>query len=129
MASRRQFFTVLGSALALGPIAVWLSGRGGPAAESLGPFPVQKSDDEWRRQLTSQQYNILRSHSTERPYTSPLNDEKRRGVFTCAGCGQALFSSTTKFESGTGWPSFWEPLPDAVGTTADRSFLMVRTEV
>ena len=92
-------------------------------------FPVEKSDAEWRQQLDPAQYQVLRKHSTERAGTSPLNLEKRPGTFICAGCGEKLFDSATKFESGTGWPSFWEPLPAAVGTTSDRSFFMTRTEV
>lgn len=92
-------------------------------------FPVEKSDEEWRQQLDPQQYSVLRKHSTERAFTSPLNNEKRQGSFVCAGCGEPLFDSATKFESGTGWPSFWQPLPDGVGTTTDRSFFMTRTEV
>ena len=92
-------------------------------------FAIEKSDDEWRQQLDPLQYNVLRKHSTERAFTSPLNDEKRQGSFVCAGCGEPLFDSATKFESGTGWPSFWQPLPDGVGTTTDRSFFMTRTEV
>ena len=92
-------------------------------------FPIQKSDDEWRKSLDPQQYQVLRKHGTERAGTSPLNNEKRKGAFRCAGCGEPLFDSGTKFESGTGWPSFWEPLPGAVGTSADRSFFTTRTEV
>ena len=92
-------------------------------------FPIEKSDEEWRKELDPQQYNVLRKHSTERAFTSPLNDEKRTGSFVCAGCGTPLFDSATKFESGTGWPSFWQPLPGGVGTTTDRSFFMTRTEV
>ncbi|TAJ35384.1 MAG: peptide-methionine (R)-S-oxide reductase [Reyranella sp.] len=92
-------------------------------------FPIEKSDEEWRKQLDAQQYSVLRKHSTERAFTSPLNNEKRPGAFVCAGCGTPLFDSATKFESGTGWPSFWQPLPDGVGTTTDRSFFMTRTEV
>jgi peptide-methionine (R)-S-oxide reductase len=92
-------------------------------------FPVEKSDAEWRQQLDPAQYQVLRKHSTERAGTSPLNLEKRPGTFICAGCGEKLFDSATKFESGTGWPSFWEPLPAAVGTTSDRSLFMTRTEV
>lgn len=92
-------------------------------------FPIQKSEEEWRQQLDPLQYSVLRKHSTERAFTSPLNDEKRTGSFVCAGCGEPLFDSTTKFESGTGWPSFWQPLPGGVGTTTDRSFFMTRTEV
>lgn len=92
-------------------------------------FPLEKSDEEWRKQLDPQQYSVLRKHSTERAFTSPLNNEKRAGSFICAGCGTPLFDSATKFESGTGWPSFWQPLPGGVGTTTDRSFFMTRTEV
>ena len=92
-------------------------------------FPIEKSDEEWRKQLDPQQYNVLRKHSTERAFTSPLNEEKRNGAFVCFGCGEPLFDSATKFESGTGWPSFWQPLPGGVGTTTDRSFFMTRTEV
>jgi peptide-methionine (R)-S-oxide reductase len=87
------------------------------------------SDTDWRKRLTPQQYNVLRKQGTERPGTSPLNGEKRKGIFACAGCALPLFSSDTKFESGTGWPSFYRPLPDAVGTKQDRSFFMTRTEV
>lgn len=92
-------------------------------------FPVQKTDEEWERTLTPEQYKVLREHGTERAFTSPLNAEKRAGTFVCAGCGQALFDAATKFESGTGWPSFYKPLEDAVGTSTDRSWFMTRTEV
>ncbi len=92
-------------------------------------FPVQKSDEEWRQELEPGRYEVLRKHGTERAFTSPLNDEKRQGEFLCAGCGEKLFDSSTKYESGSGWPSFWAPLPGAVGTTSDRSFFMTRTEV
>jgi peptide-methionine (R)-S-oxide reductase len=92
-------------------------------------FDVEKSDDEWQSSLSPSQYGVLRCHNTERPGSSPLNREKRAGTFRCAGCGQPLFSSDTKFESGTGWPSFYEPMDDAVGTTVDRGHMMVRTEV
>ena len=92
-------------------------------------FEIQKDDGEWRRLLTRAQYDVLRLHRTEIPGSSPLNREKAKGVFACAGCDLPLFSSDTKYESGTGWPSFWQPLANAVGTTTDRSFLMSRTEV
>ncbi len=84
---------------------------------------------EWQKRLSPDQFYVLRKHGTERAGSSPLNKEKRNGTFDCAGCDQALFSSDTKFESGTGWPSFWAPLPNAVGETSDRSFFMTRTEV
>ena len=87
------------------------------------------TDADWRTRLTPQQYDVLRKHGTERASTSPLNHEKRKGTFACAGCDLPLFSSEAKFESGTGWPSFHTPLPDAVGTKTDRSFFMTRTEV
>jgi peptide-methionine (R)-S-oxide reductase len=90
---------------------------------------VPKSEDEWRVRLTAEQFRVLRKHGTDPAGTSPLNREHRSGVFRCAGCGQELFQSNTKFESGTGWPSFWAPLEDAVETTIDRSYGMARTEV
>ena len=90
---------------------------------------MQLSEAEWRKKLTKKQFNVLREEGTERAFTSPLNDEKRAGIFHCAGCDQAVYSSETKFDSGTGWPSFYEALPDAVGTKEDRSFFMTRTEV
>jgi peptide-methionine (R)-S-oxide reductase len=108
---------------------------GGALAGSLsmkadaGTFAIRKTDAEWRAQLTPEQFRVLREHGTERAGTSPLNNEKRKGVFHCAGCEQALFASDTKYESGTGWPSFFRPLPGAVGTKTDRSFFMTRTEV
>ena len=85
---------------------------------------------DWRKSLSPEAYRVLREHGTERAFTSPLNDEKRTGMFTCAGCGKELFASDAKFESGTGWPSFYQPASgDAVGTTEDRSWFMRRTEV
>src|SRR5260221_510397 len=84
-------------------------------------FPVQHTDEEWRGKLDSGQYNVLRRHATERAGTSKLNAEKRAGTFVCAGCDKPLFASDTKFESGTGWPSFFQPLEGAVATTEDRS--------
>jgi peptide-methionine (R)-S-oxide reductase len=101
----------------------------GGGHETAETFPLQLDDGEWRSKLTAQQYAVLRKHSTERAGTSPLNREKRAGTFVCAGCGQKLFAASAKFESGTGWPSFWEPLEGAVGTTEDRSLFMTRVEV
>jgi peptide-methionine (R)-S-oxide reductase len=92
-------------------------------------FEVAHTDAEWRKLLTADQYVVLRQAGTERPFTSPLLDEHREGAFDCAGCDLALFSSDTKFESGTGWPSFWKPLDNAVITRQDTSFGMVRNEV
>ena len=92
-------------------------------------FEVDKSEAAWRAQLTAPQYNVLRDHGTERAGTSPLDKQYGRGTYRCAGCDLPLFASETKFDSRTGWPSFWTPLDDAVGTTTDRGFFMVRTEV
>ena len=91
---------------------------------------VSKSDAEWRAQLSDEQYRVLRKEGTERAFTSPLNDEKRKGVFTCAGCGKKLFETDAKFESGTGWPSFFAPLAaDVVTEHTDRKLFVTRTEV
>lgn len=92
-------------------------------------FKVTHTDAEWRKLLSAQQYDVLRGAATERAFSSSLLHEKRNGTFICAGCAQPLFSSATKFDSGTGWPSFYAPLPGAVGTKTDLSFLMIRTEV
>jgi len=92
-------------------------------------FPFTLTDAEWRTRLTPEQYHIMREHGTERPGSCALLHEKRAGAFTCAGCGQKLFASTLKFESGTGWPSFNDPIEGAVETTSDRSWGMMRTEV
>lgn len=89
----------------------------------------EKTDSEWRATLTPQQYKVLREHGTEPPGSSPLNHEKRDGTFVCAGCGQPLFSADTKYESGSGWPSFFKPLDSSVETTTDRSHGMTRVEV
>jgi peptide-methionine (R)-S-oxide reductase len=99
------------------------------AARAGGGFEVTRDDAEWRKLLTPDQYAVLRQAATERPFTSPLLHEKRRGNFACAGCDLEVFSSTTKFDSRTGWPSFWDALEKAVGTTNDTSFGMVRTAV
>lgn len=90
---------------------------------------MPKTDDEWRRDLTPAQYDVLRRHGTERAGTSPLNHEHRTGRFLCAGCGKPLFASQAKYESGSGWPSFYAPLDGAVETSVDRKFFMTRTEV
>jgi peptide-methionine (R)-S-oxide reductase len=99
------------------------------ASSTVQTFEVVHSDAEWRKLLTPVQYAVLRQAATERPFTSPLLNEHRHGTFACAGCELALFSSDTKFESGTGWPSFWAPLDKAVGTTQDTTFGMARTAV
>jgi peptide-methionine (R)-S-oxide reductase len=101
--------------------------RTSSAAE--GDFPFRLTDEEWKAKLDPAAYDVLRHEGTERPYTSPLNDEKRAGTFMCAGCDQALFASETKFESGTGWPSFYDFIPGSIGTSVDNSLFMTRTEV
>lgn len=111
---------------------IFLAGLMGSAAfgaSAQTAFEVTKTDGEWKKILSPEAYDVLRHEGTEAPYTSPLNKEHRKGVFACAGCGLNLYSSETKFESRTGWPSFWKPLPNAVGTSEDRSLFMVRTEV
>ena len=113
---RRQFLTglLMGSALPMGPAFA---------------FEVTKSDEEWKKLLSPAAYRVLRHQDTEPPFTSPLNKEHRKGIFACAGCALDLFSSDTKFDSGTGWPSFYRPLPKAVLTEEDNSLMMRRTEV
>ena len=98
------------------------------AARAAGPFEVVHTEAEWRALLTPSQYAVLRESATERPFTSALLKEKRRGIFACAGCQLPLFSSAAKFDSGTGWPSFWKALPNAVAYRRDLSLGMVRTE-
>ncbi len=98
-------------------------------AKAEQTFEITKSDAEWRQALSPEQYRVLREHGTERAGTSPLDKEYTKGTFICAGCELALFSSDTKFDSRTGWPSFYSPIENAVGTTTDRGFFMVRTEV
>ena len=115
--TRRQILT----AAAIAPFA-----RFATAAEA---FEVTRTDAQWRTQLSPAAYAVLRQEATERAGTSPLNAEHRKGTFACAGCALALFASSTKFDSGTGWPSFWKPLDNAVGTKNDRLFGMVRTSV
>lgn len=92
-------------------------------------FPITRSEAQWRERLTAEQYEVMRQHGTERPGSCALNHEKRPGVFSCAGCDQPLFATVQKFDSGTGWPSFFDPLPGAIELTVDRGFGMVRTEV
>lgn len=102
--------------------------RAAAAAQSQ-QFEVTYTDEQWKQRLTPQQYYVLREQGTEYAFSSPLDEEKRPGIYECAGCKLSVFSSTTKFDSGTGWPSFWAPIAGAVGLTKDSSFFMVRTEV
>ncbi len=123
MIDRRTLFADGSAAVA----AALLFGRSSDAVAAR--FAVNKTPAQWRKQLGPQRFHILREAGTERPYSSPLNKEHRRGRFLCAGCALPLFASSTKFDSGTGWPSFFRPLPKAVITREDRSLLMSRTEV
>lgn len=102
-------------------------GTGG--AKPTGRFPVMLTEAQWKQRLNPAQFATLRHEATERPGSSPLNAEKRAGTYACAGCARPLFASATKFESGTGWPSFWRPLPGAIGTKVDGALFMKRTEV
>ena len=127
--TRRQWL-VTGSLAALGLATLKIRGIGVPAeAAQVEIFPVSHSEAEWRRLLTPEQFAVLRQEGTERAFTSPLNSEHRRGTFACAACSQSLFSSATKFDSGTGWPSFYQPLPHAVLEQPDHSLMMERTAV
>ncbi len=120
---RRSALAWLGAGIAL-PI---LAGCG--SAAQAKTYRVSYTEAEWKRRLSPARYEVLREEGTERAFSSPLDREKRTGTFVCAGCDNELYSSATKFDSGTGWPSFWAPLENAVGTSEDRSFFMVRTEV
>jgi peptide-methionine (R)-S-oxide reductase len=127
MTTRRGFLW-LGGVAALG-VATGLAGGRSKGEAATGAFEVTRTEDEWRAMLSPEQYAVLRESATERPFTSPLLDEHATGTFICAGCELALFSSATKYDSRTGWPSFWEPLENAVGTERDASWGMVRTSV
>ena len=124
MNDRRAFLGLAGAAGA----SLLLFGRSSGSAAGLR-FAVNHTPQQWRQMLGAQRYAVLREAATERPFSSPLLNEHRKGTFVCAGCAQPLFSSATKFESGTGWPSFWKPLPHAVVTQPDHSLMMERTEV
>jgi peptide-methionine (R)-S-oxide reductase len=124
MNDRRTFIGLAGAAT----VGLLLFGRQ-TGAQASTRFAVNRTPEEWRRILGPQRYHILREAGTERAFTSPLLGEHRKGFFTCAGCALPLFSSVTKFDSGTGWPSFWKALPGAVVTRTDRSLLMERDEV
>ena len=125
MTTRRFFIGAVG----LAAVAAALGWRRPEVAGATETFAVAHSDEEWRKLLRPDQYAVLRQAGTETPFTSPLLHEERRGLFACAGCDLDLFSSTTKFDSGTGWPSFWAPIDKAVLETKDTSFFMVRTAV
>ena len=122
----RRLFLGLSGAAAVSSLLLFA--RPGAAAPAMR-FPVQHSPAEWRKLLGPQRYDVLREAATEPPFSSPLLNEPRRGIFVCAGCAYPLCSSTTKFESGTGWPSFWKVLPKETITRPDHSLMMERTEV
>ena len=128
MLSRRNLLLAGLSTAAMGAVAFHAT-QGSAGATPGTSFEVTKTDEEWKKQLTPEQYSVLRKHGTERAFTSPLDKEYGTGIFSCAGCELPLFSSATKFNSRTGWPSFYQPLENAVGTTSDRSWGIVRTEV
>ena len=125
----RRDLLLSGTAAAAFAAAVAALGRiGRPPPARAETFEITRTDAEWKAQLTPEQYAVLRQEGTEYPGTSPLLDEHRKGTFACAGCALPLYSSQTKFESGTGWPSFWEALPHAIGTRQDTTLGMVRVE-
>jgi peptide-methionine (R)-S-oxide reductase len=125
--TRRKF---LGATALAGLTGLFLGTRAsGAGAETQRSYEITKTDAEWKAQLSPEAYKVLRHEGTERPFTSPLNDEHRTGTFHCKGCALPLFSSTTKFDSGTGWPSFYAPLDNAVEEISDTSFFMTRTAI
>ena len=125
----RRFLLLGGAAVLAAGYALSRWPKASTAGTAGLTFAVAHSEEEWQKLLTADQFAVLRQSATERPFTSPLLHEERRGNFACAGCSLDAFSSTTKFDSGTGWPSFWAPLEKAVGTTEDSSFGMLRTAV
>ena len=126
MMARRDFgLGIVGTAAA----ALGLSRGGDADARDARTYPVAYSEGEWKQRLTPEQYRVLREHGTERPGSSPLNGEKRKGTFVCAACDQPVFTGETKFESGTGWPSFYAPIEGGIGTSSDNTLFMTRTEV
>ncbi|MCD7058901.1 peptide-methionine (R)-S-oxide reductase MsrB [Pelagibacterium xiamenense] len=127
MISRRSM--ILGASAAAAGLGLFgLSQRFAMAQHAEGEFEIVLSEAEWRERLTPEQFYVLREHGTERAFTSPLDKHYEAGLYHCAGCDLPLYASEAKYDSGTGWPSFWESLPDAIGTSTDTSFGMVRTE-
>lgn len=128
--NRRNFLAGSIGAVSLAAFALIARGEQGVVAVDITPQPTFKlTAAQWRQRLGSERYAVLREAATEPPFSSPLDHEHRAGVYRCAGCALPLYSSKTKFDSGTGWPSFWQPLPTAVTTHRDTSLMMVRTEV
>lgn len=126
---RRRQILAGGAPVVAGAAVLAFFHRHAAAVPPAGSFEVTKSEQEWRQSLSPLQFSILRKQDTERPFSSPLDYEKRQGLYVCAGCDLPVFSSADKFDSGTGWPSFTQPIPGAVETSQDRSLLMLRTEV
>jgi peptide-methionine (R)-S-oxide reductase len=124
---RRSIFQLLAVSAAAIAAGARLPMAGTPTSGMK--FEIAKTDEEWKKTLTPEQFAVLREHATERPFTSPLNDEKRKGTFSCAACDLPLFVSETKYDSGTGWPSFYDIIPKAIGTQQDDTLFMSRTEV
>lgn len=125
--NRRHFVYTLGG-LALAPLVLLRVSASDGAQRKSGMKTVAYSEDEWRQRLTEAQFDVLRKEGTERPWTSPLNDEKRPGTYVCAGCEQPLFTADQKFDSGTGWPSFFDVIDGAIGTKRDFKLILPRTE-
>jgi peptide-methionine (R)-S-oxide reductase len=128
MPNRRQFFVAVLTTAGLAPVVAWVAQPGDAGRESKR-FPFRQSEAQWRARLDGAQYHVLRERGTEWAFSSPLDHELRAGTYTCAGCGRAVFASSAKFDSGTGWPSFFQPIDGAVETSVDRRWFMVRTEV
>ncbi|MBD2251885.1 peptide-methionine (R)-S-oxide reductase MsrB [Nostoc parmelioides] len=127
---KKRYFLQTGAALVgTALLPPYIFQRSSIMAASNTKFEIAKSEQEWQTILTPEQFRVLRKHGTERAFTSPLDKEYSEGTYVCAGCGQPLFTSDTKFNSGTGWPSFFTPIEGAIATTTDRSFFMTRVEV
>jgi len=129
MMSRRHFGKIGAAVALLGGLAATRVFSAGKPDKAAKQFEITKTEAEWKKLLTPEQYYVLREHGTEYAFSSPRDKNYEPGTYHCAGCDLPLFSSETKFNSGTGWPSFWEPLDNAIGTSKDRSFFMTRTEV
>ena len=127
--SRRRFLKAGGAAAVLAALGIYTIGSRRTGAVESEAFEVTHTDEEWKKILTPNQFRVLRESATERPFTSPLNDEHRAGVFSCAACDLPVYKSDTKFDSGTGWPSFYAPIENAVGTSNDYTMIIPRTEV
>ncbi|WP_066426128.1 peptide-methionine (R)-S-oxide reductase MsrB [Anabaena sp. 4-3] len=126
---KREFLQSGAALVSTALLSPYILQRSNIMATSNTNFEITKTDAEWRSILTPEQFKVLRQHGTERAFTSPLDKNYAEGTYVCAGCGQPLFTSDTKFNSGTGWPSFFAPIEGAIATTVDRSFFMTRTEV